>query len=99
MNEILRTLSAALGRPSPRISLPVGPVRLAAGIVEDVATGLGQKPPVSRSAIDKYTEDVAVSSQRIQAELGFVPQFDLARGWQETVREMRKTGDLVNPHA
>lgn len=99
MNEIIRTLSAALGRPSPRISLPAGPARLAAGIVEDVVTGLGQKPPVSRSAIDKYTEDVAVSSQRIQAELGFVPQFDLARGWQETVQEMRQAGDLVNSHA
>ena len=99
MNEIIRTLSAALGRPSPRISLPVGPVRLAAGIVEDVVTGLGQKPPVSRFTIDKYTEDVAVSSQRIQAELGFVPQFELARGWQETVREMREAGDLVIPHA
>jgi nucleoside-diphosphate-sugar epimerase len=99
MNEIIQTLSAALGRPSPRTSLPAGPMRLAAGILEDVVTGLGKKPPVSRSTIDKYTEDVAVSSQRIQAELGFVPQFDLAKGWQETVQEMRQAGDLVKVDA
>jgi len=44
--------------------------------------------------IDKYTEDIAVSSQRIQTELGFKPQFDLESGWRETIQEMRKMGDL-----
>jgi nucleoside-diphosphate-sugar epimerase len=38
---------------------------------------------------DKHTEDVAVDSQRIQKELGFVPKFDLPAGWKGTVQEMR----------
>ena len=45
------------------------------------------------AAIDKYTEDIAVDSSRIQAELGFKPQYDLRSGWQETVQEMRRMGD------
>lgn len=94
MQEIIQTLTRALGCPAPRVTLPVGPVRLAAGVVEDMARGLGRKPPITRSAIDKYTEDVAVSGQRIQTQLGFVPRYDLMTGWQETVAELRQAGEL-----
>jgi nucleoside-diphosphate-sugar epimerase len=44
---------------------------------------------VTRAIIDKYTEDIAVDGSLIQKELGFVPQYDLKTGWEETVREMR----------
>jgi nucleoside-diphosphate-sugar epimerase len=99
LREIIEAICEALGRPPPRLSLPVGPVRLGAGVVEDAARLAGLKSPVGRVTIDKYTEDVAVSSQQIRTELGFVPQFDLAHGWQETVNEMRQAGDLVKSHA
>jgi len=39
--------------------------------------------------IDKYTEDIAVDGRLIQKEPGFVPQYDLMAGWEETIREMR----------
>jgi nucleoside-diphosphate-sugar epimerase len=84
----------ALGRKPPRSSLPIGPVRCAAGIVEDAAQIMGFSPPIVRATIDKYTEDIAVDSQRIQNELGFVPLYDLAAGWRETVQEMRRTGEV-----
>ena len=38
--------------------------------------------------LDKYTEDIAVDGSLIQKELGFVPQYDLKTGWEETVKEM-----------
>jgi len=47
---------------------------------------IGRRSPVNRATIDKYTEEIAVEGQRIQNELGFVPQYDLAAGWRETVR-------------
>jgi UDP-glucose 4-epimerase len=94
LNEIVMTMCAALGRTPPRISVPVGPVRLAVGMLEDVGRLIGRQLPIGRATIDKYTEDVAVSSQRIQTELGFVPQFDLATGWRETVQAMRRRGEL-----
>ena len=44
--------------------------------------------------IDKFAEDMAIDSQCIQTELGFVPTYDLAAGWQDTVQEMQRSGDL-----
>jgi hypothetical protein len=52
-------------------------------------------PPITRETIDKYTEDVAVDDSLMQRELGFVPQYDLKAGWEETIREML----LENPPA
>ena len=94
LNEIIKTMCTALGRVPPRITLPVIPAQLAVSILEGGARLIGQSPPVSRATLEKYTEDVIVSSQRIQTQLGFVPEFDLTAGWRETVSEMRQTGDL-----
>ncbi|PKN18687.1 MAG: UDP-glucose 4-epimerase [Deltaproteobacteria bacterium HGW-Deltaproteobacteria-6] len=94
LNDIISSMCQALDRKLPRLSLPVGPVRFAAGLVEDLAKIAGIKPPIVRATVDKYTEDVAVDSRRIQYELGFVPQYDLSTGWQNAVREMRQSGTL-----
>jgi nucleoside-diphosphate-sugar epimerase len=73
--------------------LPITPVRFAAGVLEDGARYFGRRSPITRATIDKYTEDIAVSSQRIQTELGFKPHFDMESGWRETVQEMRFNGN------
>lgn len=94
LNEIILTICKALGRKPPRFSLPVAPVRFAAGILEDITQLCGCRSPITCATIDKYTEDIAVESARIQKELGLVPQYDLNRGWRETIREMRERGAL-----
>jgi UDP-glucose 4-epimerase len=94
LNDIIGTMCEALGRTPPSISFPIGPVRWIVGILEDAGRMIGYQSPIGRATINKYTEDIAVSSQRIQAELGFKPQFNLAAGWRETVQEMRQMGDL-----
>jgi nucleoside-diphosphate-sugar epimerase len=65
-----------------------------AGLIEDSFRLVGQKSPIGRDTVDKYTEDIAVNSQLIQRELGFKPQFDLKTGWQKTVQEMQRMGLL-----
>jgi UDP-glucose 4-epimerase len=94
LNDIIAAICTALGRPSPRIYIPLGPVRLAVGGLEDAARLVGRQSPVGRATLDKYLEDVAVDSRRIQVDLGFVPGFDLRSGWQDTIRAMRANGDL-----
>jgi nucleoside-diphosphate-sugar epimerase len=94
VQSIIEAMSNALGRRPPRYSLPVLPMRYAAGLLEDVGHMVGYQSPIARATIDKYTEDIAVSSKRIQEELGFKPQYDLHTGWQETVRELRRTGEI-----
>lgn len=94
LNEIISTMCQALHRKPPWLSIPIGPVRFAAGIVEKMVRLIGRQPPNLCVTIDKYTEDVAVDGRRIQRDLGFVPQYDLLTGWRETVREMQQTGEL-----
>ena len=89
LNEIIESICAALGRKPPRLSLPVGPTRTLIGLIEKGSHAIGLKPLVTRAIIDKYTEDIAVDGSLIQKELGFVPQYDLKAGWEETISEMR----------
>ena len=94
MNGIIETLCDALGRRPPRLTLPAGPVRRLAGVLEDGAGSCGVPSPIVRATVDKYTEDIAVDGQRFCMLTGFVPRYDLASGWRETVAEMRQAGDL-----
>lgn len=94
MNNIIETLCDALGRRPPRLSLPLGPIRFLAGAIEDASQAFGIKPPILRATVDKYTEDVAVNGRKFCTQTGFVPKYDLAAGWRETVDEMRRSGDL-----
>lgn len=94
LNDIISAICLALGRKPPSFSLPLAPVRMAAGIVEYAAGILSFRSPINSSTIDKYTEDVAVESKRIQQYLGFIPEYDLVSGWKKTVMEMRQSGEL-----
>ena len=94
MVTITLTMGKALGRRPARLSLPVGPIGFAAGIIEDLACLVRRQTSVLRARIDKYTEDLAFDRQRFQSEPGFVPRYDLAASWQDTVEEMRKTREL-----
>jgi UDP-glucose 4-epimerase len=94
VEEIIRVICTSLGRNVPRVRLPVAPARRAVGILEDLARTTGIKLPIGRTTIDKYMEDLAVSGERIQRELGFQAEFDLVRGWAETILERRQAGKL-----
>ena len=97
LEEIMTAMCRALGRIPPRFSLPAAPVRFTVGVFEDALKMIGLKPPVTRATIDKYLEDVAVDSQRIQTELGFTPGFDLTAGWEDAVQEMHRPGKGKQP--
>jgi UDP-glucose 4-epimerase len=94
LGEIIGVICESLDRNPPHLSLPIGPVRWMAGILEDVAGIVKLKSPIGRATVDKYTEDIAVSSERIQRELGFIPRYNLSAGWRETIQEMRRAGSL-----
>ncbi len=89
LNVIISSICAALGRKPPRWSLPVGPMRVLVGLLEQGSHAMGIKTPITREMIDKYTEDIAVDGSLIQKELGFMRQYDLKTGWEETIKEMR----------
>ena len=89
LNEIIKSICTALGRRPPRLSLPVGSIRIVVRLIEKVAKTFGIKASVTQETVDKYTEDIAVDGSLIQRELGLIPQYDLMAGWEETVRKMQ----------
>ncbi len=88
LREIIQAIAAALKKRPPALRLPARPVRLAAGLLEDGLRFVGKQSPINRATIDKLTEDIAVSGDKIQRELGFRPRYDLQAGWEETIRHM-----------
>jgi nucleoside-diphosphate-sugar epimerase len=89
LHEIIESICIAIGRNPPRFSLPLSPIRALVNFIEKGCHAMGFTPPISREIIDTYTEDIAVDGSLIQKELGFVPQYDLQAGWEETIREMQ----------
>ncbi|MBF0234173.1 MAG: NAD-dependent epimerase/dehydratase family protein [Desulfamplus sp.] len=94
LNEIIESICFSLGRKLPKLSLPVDLTRTLVSLIEKGCSIINLKPSVTRAMIDKYTEDIAVDGSLIQKELGFIPQYDIKAGWEETIKEMRKSGAL-----
>ncbi len=84
-NDIQTAICQALNKQPPRYRLPVTPIRLGLTAVDRAFGLIRSRPPVSRVLVDKLLEDVAVSGTKIQEQLGFQAQFDLASGWRESI--------------
>jgi hypothetical protein len=69
------------------------PARKIAAAADKVGEILGFRPDLSHR-LDKYTEDIAVSSDRFRRQLEYAPDFGLMAGWNEAVAEMRHSHTL-----
>lgn len=94
MRDILLAICRALGRPAPRLYVPLPVAQAGAAGLEYAFALVGRRAPLTRATLDKFIEDAAYSDQRIQIELGFRPAYDLKAGWQETIAELRRKGEL-----
>jgi len=90
VREVIAAICQALDIRGPRLEVPVHVARRAFGLLEDLSDLLGVQCAIGRSTIDKLTEDLAVSGDKIQDELGFSPRYDLISGWSHTLRNMHK---------
>jgi UDP-glucose 4-epimerase len=88
VTEIIEAIYNAAGRRKPRIHFPLALAYVMLGAVEIVFRMLGRRPPVGRFTLAKYTEEIAVASDRLAA-LGFSPLWTMEKGWRETVRRLR----------
>jgi len=74
MRDIIAAIAAALGKPAPRLRVPLPLARAAGAIV-----------PKLGARLDKYLEDVRVDGSRIARELRFIPRYDLESGWRKAL--------------
>lgn len=85
LQDIIQAICIGLGQPSPRFHLPVSLARLTAALLEAGMKVVGRNPPIRRAMVDKITQDIAVSGDKIQRQLGYKAEHSLVRGWRETI--------------
>lgn len=88
LKELLQTLARAAHRRRFGPRLPLAPMTLFAGVVEDVCAILKIKPPLYRRRMDFYLNDAAFSSQLAQRVLGWRPKVHLPEGLAATLHSL-----------
>ena len=81
IDEIIDAIAGAAGVGPPRLRIPAVWARSAAQGVDIAMRLIGQRAR-ARASVEKYLEDIAVSGEKIQRQLGFKSTVDLRRGWQ-----------------
>jgi glutamate carboxypeptidase len=95
--EILEVLARVVGRKSTGPRLPLGPVLLLAGAIEDAWNLVGAKPPIYRRRMDFYRNDAAFDCSRAERLLGWKPEVDLEEGFRRTFESYCETGRIRKP--
>lgn len=78
---IMEAMCQALGRPYPRVVVPVAAVRWGLAGLQGLARYSANAARLA-GIVEKYTATVAIDGSRLQRDLGFCPTFDLERGWR-----------------
>ena len=89
VDEIISAICLALGTRTPRFQIPPSACRLAARMTDRTSVWLRGRPVGLTAAVEKYLENVAVSSARIRSEMGFAAHCGLEEGWRAAVRGRR----------
>ena len=92
--EMVATIAGALGRPVPRLRLPLWPFIAAAVVFEGTFKPLGIQPPLHRRRLDFFRKSFVFSTKKAESLLGFVPRMTFAEGARETAAWYRKQGML-----
>ncbi len=88
--QIYEWILEALGRPVPRWSVPLAPLRLAARVGDLIGAVRGRRFFFDRDALEKLTGSACYDSSRIERELGFEP----CRTLRQTLPEIVQALDL-----
>jgi nucleoside-diphosphate-sugar epimerase len=94
IRQLATTIAGALGVSPPRLRVPRAMASAAAVGLEVAAMFLPFRPPLSRSAVNFFTQTRAFSTARAQSELGYQAQVPLVDGVRRTVAWYREQGLL-----
>lgn len=91
LSEILQTIAELSNRRTSGPRLPLAPMVLLAGVVEDVCRLLKVRAPLHRRRMDFYVSDAAFDCRRALEVLGWRPEVSLREGVRLTLRAERTT--------
>lgn len=91
---LVQDVAAALGRPAPRLRVPMWPFLLGAVVMEGTLTPLGIQPPLHRRRLDFFRKSFVLSTAKARKVLDFAPAVPHAVGALTTARWYRDKGLL-----
>ena len=95
LRELIAEVQKATGSPRYGLRLPLKPMLLAAGVVEDVSRAAGVEPPIYRRRMDFFWSDSEFDTTRARQALDWAPRVDLPEGIRRTLEDYRKSGALA----
>jgi nucleoside-diphosphate-sugar epimerase len=94
LNELIDQVRLATGAKRYGFRVPLKPMLLAAGVVEDLSRVLQVDPPIYRRRMDFFWSDSAFDISRAKRVLDWAPKVDLAEGVRRTAEAYRAAGLL-----
>jgi nucleoside-diphosphate-sugar epimerase len=92
--EMVEHVARALGRPPPRMRVPLLPFLAAAIVMEKTLSPLGIQPPLHRRRLDFFRKSFVFSTEKAQRVLGYRPLVTFAQGTVDTANWYRAQGYL-----
>jgi nucleoside-diphosphate-sugar epimerase len=92
VRELVDRLAELLGRPRPRLRVPLAPARLAAVLCEGICRPLGIAPPLYPRRLDFFTKGRAFTIDKARRLLGYEPKIGLDQGLGSTAAWYREQG-------
>jgi nucleoside-diphosphate-sugar epimerase len=77
-------IARAVGKPPPRLRLPLWPFASAALVLETTLRPLGVQPPLHRRRLDFFRKSFSLSGARARRVLGFTPRVGFDEGARRT---------------
>jgi nucleoside-diphosphate-sugar epimerase len=94
LRELVDTLAGVLGRPRPRLHIPLTPVLWASTLCEWACRPLGISPILYPRRVEFFKLSRAFSTRRARELLGYHPKVDLEEGLRRTAAGYREMGLL-----
>jgi dihydroflavonol-4-reductase len=94
LGELLDEITRATGSKRYGVRLPLAPMLLLAGVVEDACAAVKIDPPIYRRRMDFFHSDSEFDTSRARRVLKWKPQVELRDGIRRTLEAYRRDGWL-----
>ncbi len=74
LRDVVEVTAGLLGVRRSHVELPMGPLRLVAGLAEAIGDRLGVVPPLTKERLDLFTADRELVIDKARRDLGYEPE-------------------------
>ncbi|HEX8375298.1 MAG TPA: NAD-dependent epimerase/dehydratase family protein [Geminicoccaceae bacterium] len=93
-DQMVAAVAAAVGKPMPRLRVPLWPMMAAAYALEHTLRPIGVQPPLHRRRMDFFKKSFRLNGDKATRVLGFAPEVGFREGAERTARWYERIGEL-----